>query len=300
MEQVADLLHGKEKFVYADSGYRGAQRRVERDGLKWHIAARPSDIAKMPEGKAKERVQKREHRKASMRAKVEHPFRVIKRAYFRECGWAARQSGHRVRHRISVIGFHEYFRILKLTRGSAIVDNSLVSSGPPPRFARFWRMRGNATMNRTPSAPRRKSLTERPPKMLMQVRAQPCAAGPGVARTWPTSWPRPKSSRPFCSRSRVQPFRFIGFARTPTCSRRWSSTACIRGGLHSAWRKNYNEVRPPQQRRPNPAGQARRAASPARRRCISSIMATGPLLRQCRRRGGPPSRASDGERRQRP
>lgn len=78
---TADLLHGKEKFVYADSGYRGAQSRVERDALKWHIAARPSDIAKMPEGKAKARVQKRKHRKASVRAKVEHPFRVIKRQF---------------------------------------------------------------------------------------------------------------------------------------------------------------------------------------------------------------------------
>jgi IS5 family transposase len=36
--------------VWADSGYRGAQRRVNRDDLQWHIAGRPSDIAKMPEG----------------------------------------------------------------------------------------------------------------------------------------------------------------------------------------------------------------------------------------------------------
>ena len=81
VEQVADLLHGKEEHVWADSGYRGAQSRVERDGLQWHIAARPSDIAKMPEGKAKTRLQKHEHRKASVRAKVEHPFRVIKRQF---------------------------------------------------------------------------------------------------------------------------------------------------------------------------------------------------------------------------
>ena len=81
VEQVADLLHGKERFVYADSGYRGAQSRVERDGLKWHIAARPSDIAKLPQGRAKTRLQEREHHKASMRAKVEHPFRVIKRQF---------------------------------------------------------------------------------------------------------------------------------------------------------------------------------------------------------------------------
>ena len=81
VEQVADLLHGKEQQVWADSGYRGAQSRVDREDLQWHIAARPSDIAKLPEGKAKTRVQKQEHRKASVRAKVEHPFRVIKRQF---------------------------------------------------------------------------------------------------------------------------------------------------------------------------------------------------------------------------
>jgi transposase, IS5 family len=81
VNQVADLLHGKEEDVFADSGYRGAPTRVGRDDLNWHIAARPSDIARMPEGKAKERIRKEEHRKASIRAKVEHPFRVIKRQF---------------------------------------------------------------------------------------------------------------------------------------------------------------------------------------------------------------------------
>ena len=81
VEQVADLLHGKEEHVYADAGYRGAASRVDREDLQWHIAARPTDIAKMPEGRAKARVQQQEHRKASVRAKVEHPFRVIKRQF---------------------------------------------------------------------------------------------------------------------------------------------------------------------------------------------------------------------------
>jgi IS5 family transposase len=81
VEQVADLLHGKEEHVYADSAYRGAANRVDREDLQWHIAVRPSDIAKMPEGTAKARVRKHEQRKASIRAKVEHPFRVIKRQF---------------------------------------------------------------------------------------------------------------------------------------------------------------------------------------------------------------------------
>jgi IS5 family transposase len=60
VEQIADLLHGKEQYVWADSGYRGAQTRVDREGLQWHIAARPSDIAKLPEGRRKAAAQKRE------------------------------------------------------------------------------------------------------------------------------------------------------------------------------------------------------------------------------------------------
>lgn len=80
VEHVADLLHGKEDAVWADSGYRGAPSRVDRD-LQWNIAARPSDIAKLPEGKAKDRLKKKEHGKASVRAKGEHPFRVIKRQF---------------------------------------------------------------------------------------------------------------------------------------------------------------------------------------------------------------------------
>jgi IS5 family transposase len=81
VNQVADLLHGKEEYVYADSGYRGAPGRVNRDDLQWHISARPTDIARMAEGRAKTKVQKQEHGKASVRAKVEHPFRVIKRQF---------------------------------------------------------------------------------------------------------------------------------------------------------------------------------------------------------------------------
>jgi len=80
VEQVSDLLHGKEDAVWADSGYRGAQARVKRD-VQWHIAGRPSDMAKMPDGRAKARARKQEYQKASMRAKVEHPFRVIKRQF---------------------------------------------------------------------------------------------------------------------------------------------------------------------------------------------------------------------------
>ena len=81
IEQVAELLHGKEEAVRADAGYSGADKRVERKGLHWQIAAKRSKIKAMKEGREKRRSRRSRRRKASMRAKVEHPFRVIKRQF---------------------------------------------------------------------------------------------------------------------------------------------------------------------------------------------------------------------------
>jgi IS5 family transposase len=81
VEVVAELLHGREEIVHADSGYAGAQTRVRKSSLRWEIAARPSRIRAMADGREKRAACKNEHRKASIRAKVEHPFRVIKRQF---------------------------------------------------------------------------------------------------------------------------------------------------------------------------------------------------------------------------
>ena len=81
IEMVDELLHGKETVVHADSGYTGADKRVKRKNLEWQIAAKRGRIRAMPEGRAKRAIEKREHAKASVRAKVEHPFRVIKRQF---------------------------------------------------------------------------------------------------------------------------------------------------------------------------------------------------------------------------
>ena len=78
IEQVAELLHGKEESVHADSGYTGADKRVKRKRLKWEIAAKRGRIKAMKEGRAKRAIKRAESRKASTRAKVEHPFRVMK------------------------------------------------------------------------------------------------------------------------------------------------------------------------------------------------------------------------------
>jgi IS5 family transposase len=79
--EVAELLHGKEKTVYADAGYIGAEKRVPKRRRKWHIAAKRGRIKAMPEGELKDAVKHTEHMKAAVRSKVEHPFRVVKRQF---------------------------------------------------------------------------------------------------------------------------------------------------------------------------------------------------------------------------
>ena len=65
LNQVGNLLHGKEEFVFADAGYQGAENREELADVKaqWAIAMRPGKL------------------KSSIYAKVEHPFRLIKRQF---------------------------------------------------------------------------------------------------------------------------------------------------------------------------------------------------------------------------
>jgi IS5 family transposase len=81
VEVVDELLHGREQVVYADAGYAGAQHRVTRKGLRWEIAARRGRIKSLPDGRHKRALEKAEHCKASIRARVEHPFRVVKRQF---------------------------------------------------------------------------------------------------------------------------------------------------------------------------------------------------------------------------
>jgi IS5 family transposase len=78
---VGELLHGKESQVHADAGYLGADKRVGRNKLKWAIAQKRGKIKAMAEGEEKQQVQAAEKAKASVRARVEHPFRVIKRQF---------------------------------------------------------------------------------------------------------------------------------------------------------------------------------------------------------------------------
>ncbi len=82
--QVDKLLHGDENMVGADAGYTGVEKRPEHEGREaiWQIAARRSTYKKLDKRsalyKAKRKIEKA---KAQVRAKVEHPFRVIKRQF---------------------------------------------------------------------------------------------------------------------------------------------------------------------------------------------------------------------------
>ena len=77
------LLHGEEATAFADSGYRGAHKRPDaKPGVTWQIAVRPSDRRRLKAGaKLGAILDQIEKLKASIRAKVEHPFRVIKRQF---------------------------------------------------------------------------------------------------------------------------------------------------------------------------------------------------------------------------
>ena len=89
--QATNLLHGQESDVYADSGYRGIEQRKEAQDVdvNWHIAMMPSKrkaikAAKTQEGstgKLAQTLDSIEKLKASIRAKVEHPFHIIKNLF---------------------------------------------------------------------------------------------------------------------------------------------------------------------------------------------------------------------------
>ena len=73
------LLHGQESVVFADAGYQGAAKREEATGVPWQVAMRPGKRRALDKNSSWGRLlDQAEKLKASVRAKVEHPFRVVK------------------------------------------------------------------------------------------------------------------------------------------------------------------------------------------------------------------------------
>ena len=110
VEAAATVLTGKETSVGGDAGYIGIEhrpevcekfkdtenpgivihktrrkRRVElpkmRDDVQFEIARKMKPIKDMPDGEEKELLKAEEKRKSSIRAKVEHPFRIMKHVF---------------------------------------------------------------------------------------------------------------------------------------------------------------------------------------------------------------------------
>ena len=79
---VDQLLHGKERHVFADSGYRGIAKWSRRKRIRWAVAMTPGHRKALDPNRRLDALKDRAERiKASIRAKVEHPFRVLKRQF---------------------------------------------------------------------------------------------------------------------------------------------------------------------------------------------------------------------------
>lgn len=79
------LLHGEEKVVHADAGYTGVEKRPEivekHDDVEWRVAGKRGKIKAMEEGWAKDLTVAFETIKARVRARVEHPFHIVKNLF---------------------------------------------------------------------------------------------------------------------------------------------------------------------------------------------------------------------------
>jgi transposase, IS5 family len=81
--EANSLLQGDETDAFGDAGYQGAHKRANAPpGVRWHVAMRPGKRAALDKSKPLgAMINEVERIKASIRAKVEHPFRVIKRQF---------------------------------------------------------------------------------------------------------------------------------------------------------------------------------------------------------------------------
>ena len=78
--QAGNLLHGGEKQVWGDAGYIGVQKREEnlRLDVDWRVALKLGKRRLLVPGSLEEWAEKS---KASIRARVEHPFLDVKRIF---------------------------------------------------------------------------------------------------------------------------------------------------------------------------------------------------------------------------
>ena len=85
VSETPNLLHGEEETCHGDAGYTGAGKREDAvvrntagKRIKYEIMRRPSQIKKLSRS-GQYKAKKREHKKSSIRVKVEHVFGVVKK-----------------------------------------------------------------------------------------------------------------------------------------------------------------------------------------------------------------------------
>jgi IS5 family transposase len=82
LDEAIHLVRADDEVVYVDAGYQGAHKRPEiaqdehLSKIEWRVAARKGVLKTMAEPDRAV-----ESRKASVRAKVEHPFLIVKRDF---------------------------------------------------------------------------------------------------------------------------------------------------------------------------------------------------------------------------
>jgi IS5 family transposase len=82
LDEAANLVRVDDEVVYVDAGYQGVRKRPEiaddehRSQIEWRVAARKGVLKTMTDHDRAV-----ESRKASVRAKVEHPFLIVKRDF---------------------------------------------------------------------------------------------------------------------------------------------------------------------------------------------------------------------------
>jgi IS5 family transposase len=79
--QAGALLHGQETDAFGDAGYQGVDKRDEAKGPNWHVAMRPGKRKSLSTSALGQMLERVEQIKASIRAKVEHPFHIIKNRF---------------------------------------------------------------------------------------------------------------------------------------------------------------------------------------------------------------------------
>jgi len=77
-----ELLHGDETIAFGDAGYIGVDKRPGREhSAEWHVAMKAGQRRALDDSALGRVLESLERLEAQVRARVEHPFRVVKRQF---------------------------------------------------------------------------------------------------------------------------------------------------------------------------------------------------------------------------